>query len=285
MARKISKLGTAVKGALAACLSPRIAADKAIKPGEIDQLLLSIPRGKYKTQIPLIADSVKKTFGPRLAQDANVDDLAALLEALGDEDDYPGDAEPAAFGGKETNAEEELEKGKKPEGVAGDDDPGSKLIEMISKYDIPADDLEQITALIAQLGKGAAAATDEDIDDDPTKPKKPEDKPVTKGAMDAALARNSVAERKRLAAIFSAAEDVAPVLGKIDTLAFDSADAILKLALDHLGVPTEGVHPSAYRTLFKMKMSEQPTAPATVLADQKSVEDFEKRYTHIPTQL
>lgn len=283
MARKISKLGIAVKGALAACIAPRLAADKALKPSELDQLLLSIPAGKYKTQIPLIADAAQKAFKPRLAQDASMDDLAALLEALGDEDDYPGDAEPPMpFGGKETDEEEDLEKGKKP-GVNGDadDDPGAKLIALISKYEIPPDDLDQITQLISQLG-GAKPTGDADLDESGN-PKKPEDKPVTKGAMDAALARNAVAERKRLAAIFSAAEDVAPVLGKVDTLAFDSADAIYKMALDHVGVPTEGVHPTAYKTLLTMKLKEQPVTH--VAADAKANEDFAKRYTRIPTQL
>jgi hypothetical protein len=61
-------------------------------------------------------------------------------------------------------------------------------------------------------------------------------------AMDAAV--------KRIQAISAAEKDVRSVIG--DVVAQDSAEAVYKLALDHLGVATEGVHPSALKALFSV---------------------------------
>jgi len=71
-----------------------------------------------------------------------------------------------------------------------------------------------------------------------------------KDAHDAALERRTV---DRMNAIFEAKEAVMPLVGKLG--AFDSAEAVYRFALDHLGVDTKGVHPSAFRPLVQAHMA------------------------------
>lgn len=295
MARKITKQGQAVKGALAAYVAPRLATDQAIKPGEIDKLILSQnPADNFTTQIPKIVSAAKETFKGRLAADTDLDDLPEILEALREAEEEDG------YG------EEELEDGK-PKSVTGDEEedlsmdenPGVKLMEMLGKCNIPPDQLEQMNALITALGKGK----EEGMKDEalPGKPgvevgaevgAKPKDKEktnfVSKPAMDAALAAQDQKTRSNLAELFAAAEDVKPVLGRIDALAFDAAPSVYKLALDQhfKDVKLEGVHPSAYKALFQLAQSKAAVSdqPAPLALDQKEVESFEKRYTTIPAQ-
>lgn len=296
MARTITKQGATVKGALAAYLVPRIAADKALKPGELDKLFMDkkLIVAPFKKQIPILADAAKELVNGRLAKDADVEDLAELLEALGgedfDEDDEMG---------------EDKDKGlvKDEDEMATDADPGEELMKCLAECNIPEDLLEKINGLVAQLGK-ATPIQDEFPAGKPGK--KPEEKPakkpdnaapmkevpVQKPAMDAAIklatdaavATATKATKDSIAALFNAARDVEPTVGHIDALAFDSADAIYKMALDAAGIPTKDVHPSAYKTLLKLA-SERPTAAPSIIADDASITDFDKMYTHRPAQV
>ena len=83
-------------------------------------------------------------------------------------------------------------------------------------------------------------------------------------------------------ALHAARRDVETVLGVV---AYDSAEAVYKAALDKLGVDTAGVHPSAFATLFRMKR-EAVTATAPVLgsdaATVKTMAGAIKGYTRLP---
>ena len=66
------------------------------------------------------------------------------------------------------------------------------------------------------------------------------------------------------AALYTAAEEVAPFVGKISNpFAFDSAADIYKKALDAKGVEVEGVDPSAFGAMVSMlkKTTAQDSAP------------------------
>jgi hypothetical protein len=291
MARIITKQGATVKGALAAYLVPRIATDKALKPGELDKLFMDkkLTVAPFKKQIPVLADAAKALVKDRLAKDADVEDLEELLEALGEED-----------------LGEDKDKGlvKDEDDMATDADPGEELMKCLAECNIPEDLLEKINGLVSQLGKPAGAAQD-DAGGKPgeEKPaKKPDNAapmkevPVQKPAMDAAIKTATDAAIKTatdaavkatkdtMAALFTAANDVKPHVGHVDALAFDSADAIYKMALDQMGVKTEGVHPSAYKELLRLAV-ERPAASSAVIADDASVTDFDKMYTHRPAQV
>lgn len=307
--RRITSQGQMVKGALAAYIAPRLAKDKAIQPGELDALCKSIAPKPYADQIPLIADAAQTVFGSRLAADLDLEDLPDILEALknnrGEEDDF----EEEGFEDEDMGAGEggELEAvtdeggealGEKPKegleheagegaGEEAGEHPGVQLMKMLGNYEIPSEDLEQINGLITALAKSEGGSMKEKPKAEPVIPAKPVEKQeevITKPAMDAALAANSTALRGQFKSLFDASEAVAPILGKIDTLAFDSADAIYKMALDHLEVPTEGVHPSAFKALLAMAADRKSSAPASLVMDSASVDSFEKTYSHIPMQ-
>lgn len=296
--RKITTQGHVVKGALAAYVGPKLAADRAIKPGELDMVLKSIPPKSYSQQIPLIADAIKERFGPRLARDLNIDDLPDILEALKNSDDFSEDENPdadvdtpevkkkeEALPIKDEDKEDTAEDEDDDAVSADEDDAGTKLMALLGKYEISTEDLDQINELINALGQGNGGEMKAAADEFPDEKKK-DDKPevVTKAAMDRALALRENRQREQLRELFTAANDVAPLIGQVDTLAFDSADAIYRLALDHAGVNTKGIHPSAYKAMLELAMK-RPQAAPTVAADAASYEDFNKRFPNIPAQV
>lgn len=83
-------------------------------------------------------------------------------------------------------------------------------------------------------------------------------------------------------ALHAARRDVETVLGVV---AYDSAAEVYKAALDKLGVATDGVHASAFATLFRMKR-EAVVAAAPVLgsdaATVKSMAGAIKGYNRLP---
>jgi hypothetical protein len=86
-----------------------------------------------------------------------------------------------------------------------------------------------------------AVAEDEDDEEEEKDDKK---------AMDAAINAAHDAAMNKFKAIRQAEKDVAPIIGEV--AAMDSAEAVYKLALDHLNIDVTGVHPSAYPALIKL---------------------------------
>lgn len=70
---------------------------------------------------------------------------------------------------------------------------------------------------------------------------------------------------------------VAPLVGAV---ALDSAEAVYKFALDHAKVPTNGVHPSAYRALVEMLARPAATKADTIAMDEAGAADLVKRFPH-----
>lgn len=117
------------------------------------------------------------------------------------------------------------------------------------------------------------AAQDEDEDEDDDKP--------TQAAMDAAI-QSAVKETERatiarMNAIRQAEKEVAPLIGEV--MAQDSAEAVYKLALDHAGVDTKGVHPSAYGAMVRLlgTAKAQPVK-ASVAMDSAVNDSFSERF-------
>jgi hypothetical protein len=86
-----------------------------------------------------------------------------------------------------------------------------------------------------------AVAEDEDDEEEEKDDKK---------AMDAAINAAHDAAMNKFKAIRQAEKDVAPIIGEV--AAMDSAEAVYKLALDHLNIDVTGVHPSAYPSIIKL---------------------------------
>ena len=284
--KKLTAFGNKVDGALSLYLKPRLAADAALKPGEIPKALLEMdPAKKYSEQIPLITKLLGDAFTKRLAKDADLADLPEVLEALKE------------FASGEPDGDKE-EMDKLPLAVAKDDDedPGEKLCAMLSdpKYGIPPEDLAQMTTLINTLGGKVAPVGDKEVTAGTLPPKKGEnpfpakkpgagapEPPGKIPAMDSAAVAKIV--EKNVADKFRAAEECLPFLGKIDALAFDSAPAIYAEALKRIGgVDTKDVQPSALRTLLLMQPNPE-SRPARVALDAAALTDFHTKYPHAPT--
>ena len=96
-----------------------------------------------------------------------------------------------------------------------------------------------------------------------------DEKPAEDACKDAetadACAKDSapVFDKAMAAALYTAAEEVAPYVGKISNpFAFDSAADIYKKALDARGVEVEGVDPSAFGAMVKMLTKAAPIMDA-----------------------
>jgi hypothetical protein len=129
------------------------------------------------------------------------------------------------------------------------------------------------------------SATDEDPEDPPAPPKgedeDPEDppkaqdgdEPVTKAAMDKAIAKASAAAaekaKKDVTALYQAREDVKDLVGFV---AMDSASAVYKFALDKAGVNTKGVDPSAFGAMVGLlkQAKAKPAFTAQVAMDSSA---------------
>jgi hypothetical protein len=96
-----------------------------------------------------------------------------------------------------------------------------------------------------------------------------DEKPAEDACKDAetadACAKDSapVFDKAMAAALYTAAEEVAPFVGKISNpFAFDSAADIYKKALDVKGVEVDGVDPSAFGAMVKMLTKAAPIMDA-----------------------
>ena len=79
-----------------------------------------------------------------------------------------------------------------------------------------------------------------------------------------------VFDKAMAAALYNAAEEVAPHIGKIaDPVAFDSAAEIYKKALDAKGVNVDGVDPSAYGAMVRFMQ----TAPVMATVEEDPMND------------
>lgn len=210
-----------------------------------------LPKGlEMKPQKKKLAVLVK-----RFAMDMkiDVDELKELVE------DLPGAVEEIT--------EEE---------IVGDEMDGAAICELLKNQGIPDDVLAKISAALG------AGASDEELEDkevvkekekEVEKEKEKDDKP----AMDAATVTANV--RAEFKAIREAEIAVKPLVGEIDSLAMDSAEAIYRFALDSLGVKHKGVHSSALPALIDMaKTKTESKAPTKLGMDSASSKSFETMF-------
>lgn len=98
---------------------------------------------------------------------------------------------------------------------------------------------------------------------------KTDDDKVSKTAMDAAIALTAkeVEARTvaRMTAIRKAEDEVRPVIGVV--CAQDSAEAVYKLALDHMKADLSGVDPSAYGAIYRNMAANQTTKKPNLAHD------------------
>lgn len=251
---KHSKIAIAVAGALRAYLRPRLAQDAAMP--NLGAVVKGVKVATLAMDKPRIVAALQAQTKGKLAQDADLADLAEVIDAFSGTDD-------------EMTADDDLETD--PD-VAADDDVGAKLRTLLAGK---LDDAE-IEKICAAFSGGAAM-------DDPApfegKPKDPET--VSKPAMDAALkvarAEATADAVSRMRAIRVAEKEVQPLIGEV--AAMDSAADVYKLALDDADVDTTDVPPSAYRSMVQL-LVKNATATKTprVAMDADADKAFYERY-------
>ena len=143
---------------------------------------------------------------------------------------------------------------KAPEAETKDEEPvdvlADELREAMTAAGLDPEDKAAQKAFIAGMAYGK-----------PMEDEKPAEDACKDAETDDACAKDSapVFDKAMAAALYTAAEEVAPYVGKISNpFAFDSAADIYKKALDAKGVEVEGVDPSAYGVMVRMLSQKAP---------------------------
>lgn len=269
--KPLSRHAMLAKGALIGLVMPRLAADAKI---DFNQLLSGIDASNWAGKKQGIVTALR----PKLAKDADIADVAKLLDAF----------DPGSPGTEEAPAAEDPNKLLD----AVDADPTEEILAML-RGKVSDEDLAAVGAKLQALlapaadefpPKPAAAppmGVDPDADPNPETDLMKKDPP----AMDAVnkIINQAVAKVKadaREAA--EAREAVRPYVGSV-AVALDSGEAIYRAALDMLGVKTEGVHPSALRAVLEA----QPKAGEhrqRIAQDAAPAESFTQRFPGLATK-
>ncbi|MVW80185.1 DUF2213 domain-containing protein [Bordetella sp. 02P26C-1] len=259
---KHSKTAIAVAGALRAYLRPKLAQDAKI--GDLGPIVRGLTPKNISIEKPRLLRAVQSRMQGKLAQDADLEDLAQVIDTFCDE------KEDTTLAGDDEADVDPADPQK--EALATDDELMGKLRELIAAK-LGEEEAERV---MTALGEPTSA---NDSDPDPDNPKDPE--MVSKTAMDAALKKAAdeatVAAVQRLQAMHTAEKEVRSLVGEV--AAMDSAEAVYKFALDSRGVDLTGVHPSAFRSLVKMLVSQEstPSKPAVAM-DSAVVKTYDAKY-------
>ena len=251
------------QGALLAAIGPKLAQDAKI---DLTPVFAGITAKNFKAKSADILAGIKGATKGKLAQDASIEDVAALLDTL-DGIDVPEGADIDPSSGLPAPA-------MKPDDLSKDS--GVEAIKAFLAGKLSDEDIAKVCAMIEEPATvdpdDVDAANDEDIKD-----------MVTKPAMDAAISAAVKAATdkaaKTQAAIRDAERAVRPYVGDL-AMAHDSAEAVYATALTTLGVKVEGIHPSALPAI----LAAQPLPGAKtvvvnrVAMDSAATKSFHERF-------
>jgi uncharacterized protein len=276
MSKKLTPAGLALRGALFTYITPQLAMDSAGKRPQIDfnAVLAGVNSKNFGEKKKGIFNSVKMATKGKLAQDADLGDLAQLLDAFSPE------AEQAdAMMMTEPNS------AMPPMRREGEDDTDptdmvSKIKAYLEEQGVAPEILANLDAFLAEPanpdpdtptpgedGNMPNAGMDEEEDDDEKKRTAEDDivpneqkESVTKTAMDAAIKTAVANTTKQILAtqrnIRIAEREVQPWVGQ---LAFDSANGpsdVYRTTLKALGMDAKEVdalHPDALKPILKVQ--------------------------------
>lgn len=250
---KYSNTAIAVAGALRVYLRPKLAQDAAL--GDLGALVKGLNAKNLASERPRLIRAVEGRFKSKLAQDADLSDLAEVLDV------FSGSPDDALLGGDDVGPEKEP--------LAADDDIGAKLREALAGK-LSDEDIEAIVASLSAPALDAAATAQPDAGETVSKP-----------AMDAAIAKatkdGANAAVARMTEIRTAEQECRPIIG--DVIAQDSAEAFYKMALDAKGIDLTGTPPSAYRSMVKLLLAQDQTPKTPRIAqDSAAHKGFAERY-------
>lgn len=279
MAKKtvLSRKGAVLLGGVAAFLAPLLAQDKAIDiPVTVTPLLKGLTAKNFKTRKQAIVDGITTATKGKLAQDANIDGLVELIDALGGTAVAEGrdDVDPMVNGGAMEDDAQDAEDpmvgkikamleaaGVAPEIIA-------KIDEVVGATEDPADPVDPNNpndptdpdANDAGMFQGKPdpggkmkAANDRKMAKDKAakdakeaeEKKNMVDKPAMDAAIKAAVDATEKSLRKQQKELREAAQFVRPWVGELDLIACDSAEEVYRAALDCLEVADADTLPAA----------------------------------------
>ena len=206
---------------------------------------------------PDAEDGLSEVMEKYKLDEAAIEEIKAALAGAQDEgqetDDTAQDEEEGGAATTEKNSEVDPE----------DKGPDATIRDAMEKCGLDADNPELAKAFTAGVSMG-------EKDDEEEKPAVDEDE-IAEKAKDAALKALKVelSEKNRAAA------KVAPLVGRVDPLTFDSAAAIYGYALKKLGISTAGMKPAAYDAALSGYMAAKfPRAKRRVGANDSRATGF-----------
>lgn len=270
-----------IAGALSVYLRPKLAQDAKLDLGAI---LKDVTAKNFAAHKPALVLGLKGAANGKLAQDADLKDVPALLDAIEEavaaevEEPKP-EPKPAADADGDLCAF-----------LAGklSDEDMAKVREMLPA-DKPAQDGEgegegekDPPAQDGEGGEGNGEKKDPPAMDTKNL--------VTRTAMDAAIAAATTKAAREATEtvtrtqreIRDAERAVRPYVGDL-AVACDSGEAVFRAALTTLGVNVEGVHASAFPTILSMQRKASDPAPKakpSIAQDAKADSAYAERFPH-----
>jgi hypothetical protein len=234
---------------------------------DLGALTTGLTTKNYKDRTPHIVLGLQRAVKGKLAQDADIEDVAEVVEALADI--LPPD---------EVEEVKEVLEGDEP----AKDDDDAQLRAMLKAKGISDEEIDRICG-----SSGDAPAMDDKNGD------KDKDKP----AMDAALIQTRIREatkgmvskvamdaeiakvRKTLSDIEDARRTVRPYVGELE-MAFDSAPDVVRQALTMLGKSHAGKHDDALIDILSTceKPGDKPKAQPRIAMDAAAAKGFDERF-------
>jgi hypothetical protein len=275
----LTRKGAVAMGALMVVLKPKLAQDAQI---DLSPLFKGVTSKNFKEKKPAIVEGVTQLTAGKLAQDASIDDVAALLDSL--EGVAPAEAADNDLAGLPIV-------GKGPDETTMD--AGAEGVRQFLRGKLSDEDIAKICLMIDSGGAADEAdeADEDDGGEEPSPPAQDDDnmkEMVEKPAMDAAIAK-AVADTtaavtakvtKGQREIREAERKVRPYVGEL-AIAYDSAEAVYRAALTALGIgeKIKDVHSSALPTILELQPlpDRRPKAP-TVAMDSAGAKSFAERF-------
>jgi 8-oxo-dGTP pyrophosphatase MutT (NUDIX family) len=267
----LTRKGAVAMGALMIALKPKLAQDAKI---DLAPLFKGVTAKNFKEKKIAIVEGVTTLTAGKLAQDASINDVAALLDSL-------EGVEPAeAADNDATGALPVVGKGPTETTM----DAGAEGVRQFLTGRLSDEDIAKVCSMID--GGGAADELDDDMTNkappalDEDKEKEMVDKPAMDAAIAKAVADTTAQVTQNQREIRDAERKVRPYVGEL-AIACDSAEAVYRAALTALGLgeKIKTVHASALPTILEMQPlpDRRPKAPSVAM-DSAGAKSFAERF-------
>jgi hypothetical protein len=273
MARKpmMTRKAVLLQGALMANLAPKLAQDAKLN---LTPILKGVTHKNFDAKRGGIVSAIKLATDGKLAKDADIGDLADLMDTFSDVEPAEDDMDPNAA---------------VPVTKPSDEDKSARMKEFLADK-LSEDDMAAFDAMMGEEGDpedkddedAPAMDDDEDKEDDKAMDEDEDEKEkkdmVDKTAMDSAIKAAVAKVRRDAREVEVAREAVRPYVGKL-SIACDTGAEVYKAALASMKVDITDVHPSAYGAILRnLPLPGKHSAEPVVAMDAQASESYAKRF-------